>query len=216
MSNLKKITFYTFLLSACFYWISFAFFDKIIANEFHYMPHTGFLYPFCQFITLLGSPKTDFIFTVVSFILAVFVLYKQPQNRLANHLLLMALAMVVAIFLETTLKYLLGRYRPEMLFQQGLYGFHYLSHQFLLNSTPSGHTTRIFVLVTGFSLMWKRLSPFFIILGLMVAFSRVVLEFHYLSDVVFGAMLGTFATLWISRIYKSLTIASTTTLLSNN
>lgn len=213
MSNLKKTTLYALLVTSCFYWVSFNFLDKSIADAFHYMPHTGYLYPFCQVITLLGSAKTGFVFTLVSFVLAIFVLLKQPQNKLANHLLIMALAMVVAIFLETTLKYLLGRYRPEMLFQQGLYGFHYLSHQFLLNSTPSGHTTRFFVLVTGFSMMWKRLSPIFILLGLAVAFSRIVLEFHYLSDVVFGAMLGTFATLWIGRIYHSLTIASTATLL---
>lgn len=213
MNNLRKTTLLTLIVSSSFYWLSFTFLDKPIANSFHYLSHASYFYNFFEAITLLGSPKLSFAFTLGSFIFAIFVLFRQPQNRLANHLLFMALAMVAAIFLETTLKYLLGRYRPEVLFQQGLYGFHFLSHQFLFNSTPSGHATRFFVFVTGMSLWWRRFSPLFILLGLLVCFSRMLLEYHYLSDVVFGALLGTFATLWISKIYYSLTLSSTSSYL---
>lgn len=213
MSNLKKTTLFTLLFGTCFYWCSFTFFDKPIANSLHNIAHNGYTYDFFQIITLLGSPKLSFAFTLVSFVFAIFVLFRQPQNRLANHLLVMALAMVAAIFLETTLKYLLGRYRPELLFQQGLYGFHFLSHQFLFNSTPSGHATRFFVFVTGLSLWWRKLTPLFVTLGLMLCVSRLILEFHYLSDVIFGALLGSFATLWISKIYYSLTLSSSSSYL---
>lgn len=214
MSNLKKISLLTLLLGTSFYWVSFTFFDKPIASYLHYLSHTTLIYQIFQGVTVLGGSNICFAFTCVSFIFAIFVLFRQPQNRLANHLLFMALAMVAAIFFETTLKYLLGRYRPELLFQQGLYGFHFLSHQYLFNSTPSGHATRVFVLVTGLSLWWKRLTPLFLLLGLLVCFSRLLLEFHFLSDVVFGALLGTLATLWISKIYYSLTLSSSSNYLN--
>lgn len=208
MSKLKKTSVITLLFGTCFYWVSFTFLDKPIANSFHYISHNTLAYSFFESISLLGGSQVSIAFMLVSFAFAIFILFRQPQNKLANHLLFMALAMVAAIFLETTLKYLLGRYRPELLFQQGLYGFHFLSHQFLFNSTPSGHATRFFVLVTGLSLWWRRFTPLFILLGLLVCFSRLILEFHYLSDVVFGALLGTFATLWICKIYYSLILTS--------
>lgn len=207
MANLKKTSLLILLFGTCFYGLSYHFLDKLIAQSLHTLSNPKLIYPFFQVITFLGDAKFSFGFTLISFILAMLVLFKNPQNRLANHLLFIALAMVLAIFLETGFKYLLGRYRPELLFQQGLYGFHFLTHRFAFNSSPSGHATRIFVLVAGFSLLWKRMLPVFVLIGLLVCLSRLVLELHYLSDVVFGAILGTLATLWTAKAYYSLTIS---------
>ncbi len=207
MAKLNKLSLFTVLLGSSFFWFSFTFIDQPIANAFHHFSHKTNFYSFFQFITLLGDSKLSFAFTLISFLVASCVLFKKPQHKLANNLLFMGLAMIGAIFIDTSMKYLLGRYRPELLFQQGLYGFHFLSHQFLMNSTPSGHATRIFVLATGFSLAWKKITPIFILLGLLVCFSRLVLEFHYLSDVVFGGLLGSFITLWVAKIYYSLTLS---------
>lgn len=210
MSRLNKISLLTLFFGSCFYWVSFSFLDQPIAHLFHHQPHIGISYAFYQAVTLLGDARFAMVFTILSFLIAITVLFRHPQNKLANNLLFMGISMLAAIFLETSLKFLLGRYRPELLFQEGLYGFHYLSHQFLMNSTPSGHATRVFVFVTGCSLIWKRLTPFFLLLGLSVCLSRLALEFHYLSDVVFGALLGSFVTLWIAKIYYSMTISSPT------
>jgi membrane-associated phospholipid phosphatase len=205
MSKLNRISLLALLFGAGFYSFSFAFLDQPIAHAFQYFPH-NYLFTSFQMLTVLGDSKISYGFIIFSFLISIPTLMRQPQNRLANYLLCAGLAMIIAILAETSLKYLLGRYRPELLFTQGLYGFHYLSHQFLMTSTPSGHATRVFVLVTGFAMVWKRFTPIFILIGLLVCLSRLVLEFHYLSDVVFGGLLGTFLTLWTARMYYSLTI----------
>ncbi|MBA2654678.1 MAG: phosphatase PAP2 family protein [Gammaproteobacteria bacterium] len=210
MSRLNKTSLTALLLGGGFYWLSFNFFDQPLAYAFHHLAHNGTAFSFYQSVTLLGDPRFAVLFTVLSFLISITILFRDPQSKLANNLLFIAIAMLAAIFLETSLKFLLGRYRPELLFQEGLYGFHYLSHQFLMNSTPSGHTTRMFVLVTGCSLVWKRLTPVFILVGLLVCLSRLALEFHYLSDVIFGALLGTLVTLWVAKIYYSMTISNPT------
>lgn len=208
MNKLNKITLVSILLGSGFYWFSYYYIDQSLAILFHHASHTDFLYNFSQAITYLGAPKVSFAFIIISFIIAMSILFKQPQNKLANNLLFMGLAMTAAIFFATVFKYFLGRYRPELLFQQGLYGFHYSTHQFLMNSTPSGHATRIFVFVTALCLIWRKGSPLFIALGVLVCLSRLVLEFHYLGDVVFGSLLGSLVTLWIAKVYYSLTISN--------
>lgn len=207
MANLTKISLSTMILGTLFYWVSFILIDQPVANLFHHQSHQATSYLFFQSITLLGDPKVCLMFVIVSLLIAFCVLLKRPQNRFANTLLFLGLAMVLAIFIESFLKYLLGRYRPELFFQQGLYGFHFLSHKFLLNSSPSGHTTRFFVFVTGLSLIWRKITPLLILLGVLVAYSRLILEMHYVSDVFFGAITGTLVTLWTAKIYYSITVS---------
>lgn len=205
MSKLTQHTFIFLLISSSFYWLSFNYLDQPIAYFFHQHAQTGISLFLTQFITLLGDARVTLACTLILMAMAINVIRKQPQHRLANILLLTSIAMLIAFFSETALKFLLGRYRPEMLFHQGLYGFHYLTHEFLMTSMPSGHATRAFVLVTGFSLMYKRLAPLFLLIGLLVCLSRLVLGFHFLSDVIIGALLGTYITLWTAKIYFSIT-----------
>jgi membrane-associated phospholipid phosphatase len=82
------------------------------------------------------------------------------------------------------LKTLLGRARPSLWFQQevwGFYGFHLNSNYW---SLPSGHTTNVMALVFGLCYLFPRGSLLFIFTGLSVAFSRILLVQHYLTDVL--------------------------------
>lgn len=61
------------------------------------------------------------------------------------------------------------------------------------HSFPSGHTASIFALITLFALLSKsRVAQFaLIVLGIVIAFSRMYLLQHFLLDVYFGSMIGT-------------------------
>ncbi|MBO8427438.1 MAG: phosphatase PAP2 family protein [Firmicutes bacterium] len=68
------------------------------------------------------------------------------------------------------------------------------------NSFPSGHTFTSFTVIGGVSFMYifnkeerKFYLPvmiFFIIFGILMAFSRVLVSHHYFTDVLAGAILG--------------------------
>ncbi len=55
---------------------------------------------------------------------------------------------------------------------------------------PSSHAANAFALALVLARRWRRLWPAFVALALAVAWSRVYLDRHWLSDVVAGAVLG--------------------------
>ena len=58
-------------------------------------------------------------------------------------------------------------------------------------SLPSGHSAAAFAGAFLLTAHVPVLGPFFYLVALIVAFSRVYLGVHYPSDVVFGAVAGT-------------------------
>ena len=85
-----------------------------------------------------------------------------------------------------TIKPLVGRLRPF-----------YIVHDIKLlipepygYSFPSGHALSSFAASTVIFLNNKKLGLIALILAIMIAFSRLYLYVHYLSDVLVGALLG--------------------------
>ena len=60
-------------------------------------------------------------------------------------------------------------------------------------SFPSGHTTTAFALATVTVTHWPAIAPALFVCAGCIAMSRLLLGFHYLSDVVAGAGLGLLA-----------------------
>ena len=58
------------------------------------------------------------------------------------------------------------------------------------SSFPSSHAANAAAIALVLALRWPRLSPAFALLAALVAFSRVYLNRHFLSDVLVGAAIG--------------------------
>jgi len=72
-----------------------------------------------------------------------------------------------------------------------------------LSSFPSGHAMAVFSILPILENEYPMLRIMFWIIALFVAFSRVYLKVHYLSDVVAGAFIGYITGLVILRISKN-------------
>mgnify|MGYP001598959106 FL=1 len=59
-------------------------------------------------------------------------------------------------------------------------------------SFPSGHTNAVFSIAPFFSIFFNKLSYIWWTFAVVVAFSRIYLGMHYLSDVIFSMVLGIF------------------------
>ena len=118
------------------------------------------------------------------------------KRRETKVLLHICICLAIGIIIGEGLKFLLARYRPIMLFQHDLYGLHFFSTKWPLNSTPSGHTIRAFALATALSMLYRRFIVVFISIAVLIGLSRIAVIDHYPSDVVFGAYLGIFTALW--------------------
>ena len=123
------------------------------------------------------------------------------KRTATRHLLYICVTGACAIIIGDGLKYLLGRYRPIMLFEHNLYGLHFFSLKWALNSTPSGHTVRAFSLLTAVSLLHRRFAPVFLSMAALIGVSRVMVTDHYPSDVLCGAFIGIFTALWAYKYF---------------
>lgn len=121
-----------------------------------------------------------------AFVVAGWAFDDSKARRVAVDVL--AASLIAHGVLTTTVKYTVGRYRPdetEATWSAKPFSGHV--------SFPSGHTTQAFALaavVSGhYRQPWVRLTAFFIAGGVGIA--RIQLNKHYASDVVLGAVIGT-------------------------
>lgn len=83
-----------------------------------------------------------------------------------------------------------GRARPELLFRDHIFGFTWQGAHADLWSFPSGHAVTITALATALYALYPPLWPAYAAIALLVAASRIILDAHYLSDVIAGAYWG--------------------------
>jgi len=130
-----------------------------------------------------------------------FLLFRYGYKNifLARRSLFLFVAIAGSGIIVNIFRFLAGRYRPEMLFTQGVYGFEFFQMKSTALSFPSGHTTTAFALAMVLIIFWRRYWPGFIFLATLVAASRVIITAHFLSDVVAGAYLGLFSVIFLKK-----------------
>ncbi len=100
------------------------------------------------------------------------------------------------------MKATLARWRPRAFVADGAFngesgfGFPAFIVEHVRNSYPSGHATTAFTLAALATLKWPRLAALWVMMGAVVAASRVVQNSHWLGDMLAGSALG-WATPWI-------------------
>lgn len=100
------------------------------------------------------------------------------------------------------IKMLIGRARPVELQSLGLYGIHPLSLAASWHSFPSGHATTAFALATSLAILFPRARYGFIICAIALAASRVMVNAHFLSDILAGAVVGVLTTLALKKLFN--------------
>ncbi len=127
--------------------------------------------------------------------------YVYKNILLARRVLFLFVAIAGSGIIVNVFRFFAGRYRPEMLFAQGAYGFEFWQIKSTALSFPSGHATTAFALAMVLIIFWRRYWPFFIFLATLIAASRVIITAHFLSDVVAGAYLGLFSVIFIKKFW---------------
>lgn len=110
------------------------------------------------------------------------IIFYKKDGKLARLLLL---AFCVSVALAFLLKLAFLRQRP-------VEAFTYPFTSILNYSFPSMHAMAVFALLPILSRHLNRQKSFWIGFGLLAVLSRIYFGFHFLSDVVFGALLGYF------------------------
>lgn len=169
------------LVAASFFWI-----DKPLAILV-YGGHFQEKWPWLKLLTAFGKKSIYLVGFFVVALMSRFLFQNKYWERISWFLLS---CILFSSFVCLILKVLFGRARPELYFSEQLYGFFGLQKNPLYWSFPSGHTTTAMAIVFGLSALFPRYMMGFVVCGLLVAASRIILLQHYLSDVLMASYLA--------------------------
>jgi membrane-associated phospholipid phosphatase len=150
-------------------------------------------------LTQLIDPKYQLFAWPILFFFFRFI-YK--KEILGNRCLLMLISISMANLFIEILKILFGRARPELLFSHGQYGLIFFNFSNLFASFPSGHACTIGAICGAFTCFYPRLWLPSLLLSLILAFTRVILTLHFLSDIIVGLIVGLLTAQWIYKVMK--------------
>ncbi len=185
-----------FIVTVIFVVLSYNFVDRSVATYFHELRGSE-LQQFFKSITFLGNSE----WYLVPSILLFFYFRKKENREYATMAMYIFMTNVVAGLGVWLFKAPFGRMRPELYLKDGLYGFEWFKIDSHYVSFPSGHTITIISTVVAFSLLFPRWKYFFVPAGFIIAFSRVVVTAHYVSDVLFASFLGTMVAICLHHYY---------------
>ena len=186
----------SFLAVAAFCVVSFVSLDRPIAYGCRGLGKG--VREFFRFITTFGLSGW---YLVPSFLLFILSRFRFRKPAWAGRALFVFLAVSFSGIVVDILKFILGRYRPAMLFRENLYGFVFFNTDALATSFPSGHAAVVAALALSLDAIWPGLRVLYAFAALLVIASRVATCVHYLSDVVAGTYVAVITTLAVKRFF---------------
>ena len=183
---------------ACVVLVVFSYFvlDQPIATFVHEYFHNKKLFDIPTHIVDPFLPAAAFMLAIVG--IANVVGWKLGGPDAENAVLRASLSLVAAIVIKDQLKIVFGRTWPETwthhnpsFFDGGAYGFHAFHGGVGYAAFPSGHMTEV---CTVMAVLWAAYPAFrwlYVTLAALVALGLIGADYHWLSDVIAGAFLGT-------------------------
>ena len=146
---------------------------------------------FPLFNAILGVITNFGLVVVIILIIPSIILFKKNKKLIY----LLFLIFVASIILAFIIKLIVLRQRPIEAFT---YPFtHIINYSF-----PSMHAMVAFSLLPVLIKYLQKYKSFWISFSILVVFSRVYFGFHFLSDVVFGALFGYFLGSYLLELYE--------------
>jgi membrane-associated phospholipid phosphatase len=142
-------------------------------------------------------------------VLAAVRLARGPLSRLETTLFCAAVNLMATLSLKNGLKVAFGRYWPETwthdnpsLIQDGAYGFHPFHTGPAYESFPSGHTARIFAVLSVAWVAYPKWRWLCVLACGSVVVGLVGMDYHFVGDVVAGAFLGSVTGMYSAHFFR--------------
>ena len=102
------------------------------------------------------------------------------------------LSVAISGIAANIIKVIACRPRPMLMLTEGITQWDPFAFrmEYIWNSFPSGHATTGLAIAISGTAAWPHLRWFFWPLGIAIAVARIIVDAHYLSDVIAGSLLG--------------------------
>jgi membrane-associated phospholipid phosphatase len=167
--------------------------DELLAEVLH--EHGGFLKPLFANVMRLHDALID---TVVMRwplylwlgLLVLFCITRLLRHRHCTIWLVAVLTLVSSQAIRNLLAVYFNRPRPFQVFSQLGLDADFWQPVGQFDAFPSGHATGTAALLLPWALRFPKVRPWLLCWLVLICLGRVVLEYHWLSDVVAGASVG--------------------------
>jgi membrane-associated phospholipid phosphatase len=102
---------------------------------------------------------------------------------------------------DSLAKNIIGRARPELLETNGAFSFRPFAFHADFASFPSGHSATAGAMAMSLALVFPRLRPLFIPVGVLICLSRQWVGAHWASDTLMGWGVGVAFALWLAHAF---------------
>jgi len=174
--------------------ISFSFFDLKIASLVNlYASHLTQLF---KAISLVGDSVW---YLVPSLVIAL--AFKRINPGVAMKAWFLFTSVAVSGIVANIIKFIFGRPRPGMYISEGLKDFQFFETASRYLSLPSGHATTVFSVAVFIAYLYPRFKWLAFVIAVIVAVSRVMVNKHFVSDVMLGSVLGAYTSMILYHCY---------------
>ncbi len=102
---------------------------------------------------------------------------------------------------DSLAKNIIGRARPELLDTNGAFSFRPFAFHADFASFPSGHSATAGAMAMSLALVFPRLRPVFMPVGVLICLSRQWVGAHWASDTLMGWGVGVAFALWLAHAF---------------
>ena len=129
---------------------------------------------------------------VLIYCLATIIIAWRSMRDVAHRHIEFFLSVAISGILANVIKVIACRPRPMLMLTEGITQWDVFAFrmEYLWNSFPSGHATTGLAIAISGSAAWPKLRWLFWSLGIAIAVARMIVDAHYLSDVIAGSALG--------------------------
>lgn len=164
---------------------------------------TGLSHPLRHYVKIVSrtlSPPFHIAFWCAIYLIAK---YKKKSDRFLSFSWQILYSLLLSLPLVYGMKIVLGRARPELLVQN-IYGFYFVMQNHHYHSFPSGHAAVATCLLMPLLRIFPNFRIVWIALFLFLSSSRVLLNYHYASDIVGSAMICYISQECLFRKYRDI------------
>jgi membrane-associated phospholipid phosphatase len=194
MTRVLKIWLMSLVLTVAAVWVSYQWLDRPIALGIR-DSFGGMRVP----TKLIESPlsSTSSISALAFVICGFMAISGRRFSTLSTTVTMCVLSTITAILIKDQLKPLFGRTWPDTwapgilsLVRDGVYGFHYFRYGHSFESFPSGHAAVATAVLSVPWFLFPRLRVGAAICTIAIDMGLVMLNLHFLSDVIAGTFIG--------------------------